>query len=153
MFSHISKWGTRPPLQDLKGGGLRPHGDSTSTQGSQRAETEETERDKRISLEKVVGGCSNFPSPSPRREALRVPLREVDLSSLKLGGQRGQVLSPPLRNVRQDYTAVCLVAEQRHVAVLGAVLPTIGESFMFLWTRSGSLRWELAKGFFWKDFF
>ena len=64
-----------------------------------------TERKERTSLEKVAGGCHNIPSPSPMREALRAPLRLVAVYSLKLGGQRRQVLSPLLEKVGQKTVA------------------------------------------------
>ena len=74
-------------------------------QGLNEVKLRVTERKERTSLEKVAGGCHNTPSPSPMREALRAPLRLVAVYSLKLGGQRRQVLSPLLEKVRQKTVA------------------------------------------------
>lgn len=60
-------------------------------QRSQRVEIGGTERNKWISLEEVAESYSNFPSPSPTRQALRAPLRDAHLYFLRFGGQRGPV--------------------------------------------------------------
>lgn len=134
----------------MRGGGQRPLGDSRILQGSQRIEIEETRRDKTISLEKVVGGRSNFPFPSPMRKDSRTLLGDADVYSFKFGGHRRQVFGPPLRNVRRKTTWGCLLGGRAEIWVYSepAVFLTTRQSFMFLWTKHGPFSWELAKGCF-----
>lgn len=153
-FSHTLKWGTIPPIQDLKGGGLQPLGDSTSMLKVSKSWNWE-DWNNRISLEKASGGFHNFPSPSPTREALRAPLREADVCSLKFGGRRGQgsVHSWEMSSKRLAVELSPLwQSEEIQLYLEPAALLTTGQGFMVLWTQWGSFRWKLAKGFLWKEF-
>lgn len=58
-----STFQARPPIQDSTGGGLQPLGDLRLCQGFQRAENEETRRDKRFLWRKLLEAVAIFHLP------------------------------------------------------------------------------------------